>query len=214
MIAPRIDETTWRAQSIIPVLTVETTKEALFVGHILLQSGFAIVEVTLRTPAALDAIAALSGEVSGLTVGAGTVCGPSDIAAALKAGARFLVSPGQTGELLAAGRSAVVPYIPGGTTASEFLAIRAAGYSVAKFFPAESAGGVKALAALAGPLFDMSFIPTGGIEQANFAAYLSLPSVMAVGGSWIVPKDKIKAGDAEAIRALCKAARSLADKQV
>ena len=163
MTALNIEELSWRSQRIIPVLTVATTEQALAVGQVLLECGFRIVELTLRTRVALEAIAALSDEVSGLTVGAGTVSTPSDIDAAVKAGARFLVSPGQSAELLAAGRSAPVPYIPGGVTPSEFLAIRAAGYIVAKFFPAESAGGAKALADLAGPLFDMAFIPTGGI---------------------------------------------------
>lgn len=212
MTALSIEESSWRSQRIVPVLTVATTKQALAVGQILVECGFRIVELTLRTRIALEAIAALSDEVSGLTVGAGTVCTPFDIDAAVKAGARFLVSPGQSAELLAAGRSAPVPYVPGGVTPSEFLAIRAAGYTVAKFFPAESAGGVKALAALAGPLFDMAFIPTGGVGPTNYATYLSQPNVMAVGGSWMVPKDKIELGAVEAIRALCRTARLEADK--
>ena len=211
MTALGIQGSSWRLQRIVPVVTVDTVSQAIAVGRRLFECGFAIIEVTLRTPIALEAISSFADEVPDLVVGAGSVRSPSDLEAALKAGARFLVSPGHTAELLAAGRAAPVPYIPGGVTASELLNIREAGFLVAKFFPAEAMGGAKALAAFAGPLADMAFVPTGGIGPENLRSYLSLPSVLAIGSSSMVPKEKIEARDLQEIGLLCKAMRSAAE---
>ena len=168
-----------------------------------------VIEVTLRTKAALDAIKAIAAEVPDCIVGAGTVIGASDIARAIVAGAKYLVSPGTPADLAVALAEASVPVLPGCATVSEAMALSARGFKVLKFFPAEASGGVAWLKSIAAPLPGIKFCPTGGIDHRNAATYLACPNVLAVGGSWVAPKDALAAGDFTAITALARAAAAL-----
>jgi 2-dehydro-3-deoxyphosphogluconate aldolase / (4S)-4-hydroxy-2-oxoglutarate aldolase len=170
---------------VIPVVVIDDVAEAVPLAEALVEDGYPAIEVTLRTPAALDAIEAIAA-VPGAVAGAGTVCSPAHIQAALSAGARFLVSPGSTPRLLDALQDAGAPFLPGAVTASEVLALMERGIEVAKFFPAEASGGVSALNALAGPFPKMRFCPTGGIDAAKAVRYLLEPNVACVGGSWML----------------------------
>lgn len=199
----------WREQGIIPVLTIEDPETAIPLVETLAAAGLPIVEITLRTAGAIAAIRRAKS-VTGATVGVGSIRTSDDMARALEAGADFLVSPGQTDRLLEAGLAAAVPYFPGAVTASEMMRAADAGYSCLKFFPAEAAGGAKALAALAAPLAGLRIMPTGGITPANLSAYLALPSVIACGGSWMVPPAALAAGDFTAIGTAARAARDAA----
>ncbi|MFV0512017.1 MAG: bifunctional 4-hydroxy-2-oxoglutarate aldolase/2-dehydro-3-deoxy-phosphogluconate aldolase [Jhaorihella sp.] len=190
---------------VIPVLVVRDAAHARPLAEALIAGGLSVLEVTLRTPAALDAIAEMA-RVKGAIVGAGTLIAPSDVAAAAAAGARFGVSPGATDSLLAAAEAEGMPLLPGAATASEAMHLLERGYDMQKFFPAEAAGGVAALGAIAGPLPQIGFCPTGGIGPDNAADYLSLPTVPCVGGSWVAPSALIDAGDWGAIEALARAA--------
>ncbi len=199
-----------RRAPVIPVLTVASREDGLAQARALVAGGLPAIEVTLRTPAALPAIRAIADEVPGAIVGAGTILDETGMAAALAAGARFLVSPGATRHLAEAAAASPVPVLPGAATASEVMALREFGFRQMKFFPAETSGGAKALAALAGPLGDVVFCPTGGIDLAKAPAYLALPNVACVGGSWMLPKAALAAGDYAAVEALAREAAGLA----
>lgn len=169
---------------VLPVLTIHNAADAVPLARALSDGGLPVLEVTLRTPAALDAIGAIAREAPGVTVGAGTVLTAAALADAERAGARFAVSPGLTPALLAARRA--IPLLPGVATASDIMLGLEAGVSLFKFFPAESAGGAAALASLAAPFADARFVPTGGINAANAHNYRALSSVICIGGSWMV----------------------------
>lgn len=179
---------------VVPVLTVDDAATAEPLARALVAGGLPALEVTLRTPAALAAIRAMR-RVPGGIVGAGTLLTPDDVRAARDAGAEFGVSPGATPDLLAAAEAAELPMLPGAATASEVMALRQRGYTLLKFFPAEPAGGRAVLKALHAPLPDVGFCPTGGVSAANAPAYLALPNVRCVGGSWVAPAEAVRAGD-------------------
>lgn len=193
---------------IIPVLVVEDVSHAKPLAEALVAGGLPVLEVTLRTEAALDVIAAMA-EVPGGVVGAGTLLTAEDVKAAKTAGATFGVSPGATDKLLDACEAEDLPLLPGASSASEAMRLLERGYSVQKFFPAEAAGGAPFLKSLASPLPQIRFCPTGGVSPSNATSYLSLPNVICAGGSWVAPKDKMIAGDWAAIEALAREAAKL-----
>lgn len=195
---------------VVPVVIVEAAEHAVPLARALVAGGLAVIEVTLRTPAALDAVRAIAAEVEGAVVGIGTVLEPAQLAAARAAGARFAVSPGATARLLDAAADGDLPLLPGVASASEAMALIARGYRFAKFFPAEPAGGPAYLSALASPLPQLRFCPTGGITQASAPRYLALPNVVCVGGSWMLPRAAIAARDWATITALSAAAMAAA----
>jgi 2-dehydro-3-deoxyphosphogluconate aldolase/(4S)-4-hydroxy-2-oxoglutarate aldolase len=194
---------------VIPVLTIERVADAVPLARALVAGGLPVIEVTLRTKAALEAIRAIIAEVPDCIVGVGTVTRMSDIEAATAAGAEYLVSPGTPPELAAALVDASVPVLPGCATVSEAMALAGRGFKVLKFFPAEACGGVAWLKSIAAPLPDLKFCPTGGIDSKNIAAYLACPNVLAVGGSWVAPKDALGAGDFSRITQLAREASAL-----
>ncbi|WP_372625104.1 bifunctional 4-hydroxy-2-oxoglutarate aldolase/2-dehydro-3-deoxy-phosphogluconate aldolase, partial [Falsiroseomonas sp.] len=185
--ASRKTEEICRLAPIVPVLVVDDVAHAAPLARALVAGGLPALEVTLRTAAALDVIAAMA-EVPGGMVGAGTLLTPDDVKAAKAAGARFGVSPGATDALLDAAEAEDLPLLPGAATASEAMRLFERGYSVMKFFPAEAAGGAAFLKSLASPLPAIRFCPTGGVSPANAEDYLSLPNVLCAGGSWVAPK--------------------------
>ena len=194
---------------VVPVLVVKDLQTAKPLAAALVQGGLPALEVTLRTPAALDAIREMA-KVPGGVVGAGTLLTPADVHAAVDAGALFGVSPGATDRLLDAALEAGLPMLPGASTATEAMTLLEKGYSVQKFFPAEAAGGAPFLKSLASPLPQIKFCPTGGVSLANAASYLSLPNTMCVGGSWVAPADLISKGDWDGVKALAQNAAALA----
>jgi len=194
---------------VIPVLTIERVADAVPLARALVAGGLPVIEVTLRTKAALEAIRAIAAQVPDCIVGVGTVTRISDIAAAIAAGAKYLVSPGTPPELAAALADASVPVLPGCATVSEAMALSGRGFKVLKFFPAEASGGVAWLKSVAAPLPDLKFCPTGGIDSKNIAAYLGCPNVLAVGGSWVAPKDAVATGDFARITQLAREASAL-----
>ena len=194
---------------VIPVLTIERAADAVPLARALVAGGLPVIEVTLRTQAAIGAIKAIAAEVPDCIVGVGTVTKVADIAAAIGAGAKYLVSPGTPAGLAAALADASVPVLPGCATVSEAMALAARGFKVLKFFPAEASGGVAWLKSVAAPLPDIKFCPTGGIDGRNAAAYLACPNVLAVGGSWVAPRDALAAGDFARIIELARAAAAL-----
>jgi 2-dehydro-3-deoxyphosphogluconate aldolase/(4S)-4-hydroxy-2-oxoglutarate aldolase len=194
---------------VVPVLAIDSVATALPLARALVDGGLRVLEITLRTPAALDVIRALAAEVEGAVVGAGTVLTAGQYQDAERAGARFVVSPGATDALLAAAAASAVPFLPGAVTASEVMRLLEQGYRFLKFFPAEPAGGVAYLEALAAPLPEARFCPTGGIDAVKARTYLSLPNVLCVGGSWVAPKDALAAGDWPRITRLARAAAAL-----
>jgi 2-dehydro-3-deoxyphosphogluconate aldolase/(4S)-4-hydroxy-2-oxoglutarate aldolase len=194
---------------IIPVLVVEQADTAADLAGALVAGGLPALEVTLRTPAALDAIAAMA-EVPGGVVGAGTLLSPADVRAAKAAGALFGVSPGATPALIEAAIVEELPLLPGAATASEVMALLDRGYDMLKFFPAEAIGGAAALKALSGPIPQVAFCPTGGITPANAAGYLALPNVLCAGGSWVAPREHVRTRAWDQITALAAAAADLA----
>lgn len=198
------------AQPVVPVLVMEDVTTGLAVARALAAGGLATIEVTLRTRAALDVVRAIRAEAPGIRVGVGSVRTPADLRAAALAGAVFAVSPGAGPKLLDAARDDPLPFLPGVATASEAMALAERGYRLLKFFPAEPAGGIAYLRALAGPLPDLRFCPTGGISEGNAASYLALGNVVAVGGSWLAPASALAAGDWGAITALAARAVALA----
>jgi 2-dehydro-3-deoxyphosphogluconate aldolase / (4S)-4-hydroxy-2-oxoglutarate aldolase len=199
-----------RAQPVIPVLVLEDVATGLAVARALAAGGLATIEVTLRTRAALDVVRAIRAEEPTLRVGVGSVRTPSDLRAAALAGAAFAVSPGAGPKLLDAAHDDPLPLLPGAATASEAMSLAERGYTVLKFFPAEPAGGIAYLKALAGPLPDLLFCPTGGIGEANAAAYLALANVVAVGGSWLAPAAAVAAGDWATVTDFARRATTLA----
>ncbi|MHA7887979.1 bifunctional 4-hydroxy-2-oxoglutarate aldolase/2-dehydro-3-deoxy-phosphogluconate aldolase [Roseicyclus sp.] len=193
---------------IIPVLVVEDAATARPLAEALVAGGLPALEVTLRTPAALEAIRAMAAVAGGI-VGAGTLLTPEDVRAAKAAGAQFGVSPGATPRLIEACIAEELPLLPGAATATEVMTLFEQGYDMLKFFPAEAAGGAPALKAIGAPIPQVSFCPTGGVSPANAMAYLSLPNVICAGGSWVAPADRVAAGDWAAIEALARAAAAL-----
>jgi 2-dehydro-3-deoxyphosphogluconate aldolase/(4S)-4-hydroxy-2-oxoglutarate aldolase len=194
---------------VIPVIVLQRVADAVPLARALAAGGVRVLEVTLRTPAALACIEAIAREVPEAIVGAGTVRSAADVRAARDVGARFAVSPGYTGEVGAACRDAGLPLLPGVATASEVMRAQADGFSFLKFFPATAAGGVPLLKALAGPFPDVAFCPTGGITAETAPQFLALPNVRVVGGSWLTPTDAVDAGDWARITALARAAAAL-----
>ncbi|WP_030754867.1 bifunctional 4-hydroxy-2-oxoglutarate aldolase/2-dehydro-3-deoxy-phosphogluconate aldolase [Streptomyces griseus] len=194
---------------VVPVVVVEDAADAVPLARALVAGGLPLIEITLRTPAALDAVRAVAAEVPGAVVGAGTVVSAAGAADAVRAGARFLVSPGCSGRLLGALRDSGVPFLPGVSTASEVLALLEEGVTELKFFPAEAAGGVPYLKSLAGPLPQARFCPTGGVSAASVPAYLALPNVACVGGTWMLPPDALAARDWGRVEALAREAAGL-----
>ena len=193
---------------VVPVLVINDITRADGLARALVAGGLPALEVTLRTPAALDAIRAMAG-VEGGVVGAGTLLTPADVKAAKAAGAKFGVSPGATDRLIAACEDEGLPLLPGAATASEVMALLEKGFTVQKFFPAESAGGAAALKALGAPIPQVGFCPTGGISMKNIGDYLGLPNVLCCGGSWVAPADAVAIGDWARIEALARAAAAL-----
>ena len=193
---------------VVPVLVVEDAAHARGLAEALVAGGLPALEVTLRTPAALDVIREMAG-VEGGVVGAGTLLTPDDVIAAKEAGALFGVSPGATDRLLDAAEDADLPILPGAATATEAMRLLERGYSVQKFFPAEASGGVPALKAIGAPIPQVRFCPTGGVSLSNALDYLSLSNTLCVGGSWVAPKDAVLAGDWERITALASEAAAL-----
>ncbi|MEV5331650.1 bifunctional 4-hydroxy-2-oxoglutarate aldolase/2-dehydro-3-deoxy-phosphogluconate aldolase [Streptomyces werraensis] len=194
---------------VVPVVVVEDAADAVPLARALVAGGLPAIEVTLRTPAAPDAIRAIAAEVPGAVVGAGTVLTPEQVTDAVTAGARFLVSPGCTDVLLAATRAAGVPFLPGVSTASEVMALLERGVREMKFFPARAAGGTAYLKSLAGPLPQARFCPTGGIGPDTAPEYLALPNVGCVGGSWMLPEDAVAARDWDRVERLARQAAAL-----
>lgn len=197
-----------RLSPVMPVVVMEDAAIAEQLARVLLNAGVGTIEVTLRTPVALDAIKAIAKNVPEMAVGAGTVLSEKDLEAAIEAGARYALAPGASKKLLKAARKADIPFIPGVATASEIMEGLDAGYECFKFFPAENLGGAAALKSLGAPLPAARFCPTGGIGVDKVASYLALDNVLCVGGSWITPADKLKAGDWLAIETLAKQAAS------
>lgn len=199
-------ESVMRAAPVIPVLVIEDLAHAVLIAEALVAGGLPALEVTLRTPCALDAIREMK-QVPGAMVGAGTVLNPADLDAALAAGAEFIVSPGLTPALGQAAIAAQVPFLPGTANASDIMLGLDLGLAHFKFFPAEAAGGIKALSAIAAPFGMAEFCPTGGITQKTATDWLALDPVLCVGGSWIVQRGQ---PDLEAITAAARAAAALA----
>ncbi|WP_367323574.1 bifunctional 4-hydroxy-2-oxoglutarate aldolase/2-dehydro-3-deoxy-phosphogluconate aldolase [Streptomyces sp. HUAS ZL42] len=194
---------------VVPVVIIENAADAVPLARALLAGGLPAIEVTLRTPAALDAIRAIATAVPEAVVGAGTVITPEQVAESVAAGARFLVSPGWTDVLLQAMRASGVAFLPGVSTTSEVVALLERGVREMKFFPAQAAGGTAYLKSLAGPLPQARFCPTGGIGPDNAAEYLSLPNVGCVGGTWMLPPDAVAARDWARIEELARGAAGL-----
>lgn len=194
---------------VVPVVIVEDVADAVPLATALVKGGLCAIEITLRTPAALAAIRAVAAEVEGALVGVGTVLGADQLEAAAAAGARFAVSPGATQRLLDAAEAVNVPLLPGIATAGEAMGLIERGYRFAKFFPAEPAGGRTYLSALASPLPQLKFCPTGGITPESAPAYLKLPNVVCVGGSWMIARDHIAARDWPAITAAARNAAAM-----
>ena len=198
-----------RLGPVMPVLVIDDLAHAVPLARALVAGGIRVLEVTLRTPVALDAVRAICAAVPDAVVGVGTIVLPHDLADSKAAGAVFGVSPGLTASLLEAARQTGLPLLPGTMTPSDVMTAHAAGLDACKLFPAAVAGGVAMLKALYGPFADMTFCPTGGIDAASAPQYLALPNVACVGGSWLTPKALVQAGDWPAITALAKAASRL-----
>ncbi|HMD75075.1 MAG TPA: bifunctional 4-hydroxy-2-oxoglutarate aldolase/2-dehydro-3-deoxy-phosphogluconate aldolase [Steroidobacteraceae bacterium] len=194
---------------VIPVLTVTELDHAVPLARALAAGGLRVLEVTLRTPVALAAIAAMRKAVPEAIVGVGTLTRAVDFAGADRAGAQFGVSPGLTPELAAAARGARFPLLPGVMTPTELIAARAQGFSVLKLFPAQQAGGIGMLQALGAPFPDVLFCPTGGITRSTAPDFLALPNVACVGGSWVAPRQLLERGDWAGIEQLARDAASL-----
>ncbi|MFN4173336.1 MAG: bifunctional 4-hydroxy-2-oxoglutarate aldolase/2-dehydro-3-deoxy-phosphogluconate aldolase [Pseudorhodobacter sp.] len=197
-----------RLAPVIPVLVIDDLDHARPLAEALVAGGLPALEVTLRTPSALDAIRAMA-EVPGGVVGAGTLLTRADVKAAKAAGATFGVSPGATDRLLDACADYDLPLLPGAVTASEVMALLEKGYTVQKFFPAEQSGGAAFLKSIGAPIPQVTFCPTGGISLKNAREYLSLKNILCVGGSWVAPKEAMSRGDWAAITTLAAEARLL-----
>jgi 2-dehydro-3-deoxyphosphogluconate aldolase/(4S)-4-hydroxy-2-oxoglutarate aldolase len=194
---------------VVPVVIIDELAHAVPMARALVAGGIRSIEVTLRTPAALDAIRAIAAEVEGAVVGVGTVLNGEQLEAARAAGARFAVSPGVSPKLLDAADASALPLLPGVATAGEAMTLLERGYRHLKLFPAVPVGGAKLLGAWASPLPQIRFCPTGGISLASAPDFLALPNVACVGGSWLTPKDKLQAGDWAGIEQLAREAAAL-----
>ncbi len=199
---------------VIPVVVVHDADNAVPIAKALVDGGLPIIELTLRTPAALAAIERIAAEVPEIIVGAGTIVDTTQPKLALAAGAQFLVSPGSTANLRAAMRDAGLPHLPGVATVSEVMTLLEDGYRDMKFFPAEAAGGAQYLRAIHSPVPAARFCPTGGITPTNAVEYLAMPNVGCVGGSWLTPADVVDSQDWPRISSLAAAARELADPTI
>ncbi|MCY7294048.1 bifunctional 4-hydroxy-2-oxoglutarate aldolase/2-dehydro-3-deoxy-phosphogluconate aldolase [Alteromonas sp. a30] len=191
---------------VVPVLVVKDVDTAVPMAKALVEGGIKVLEVTLRTPAAMDVISVIAKEVPEAIVGAGTVTNAEQLEQVQAAGAQFAISPGMTKELLIAGNEGKIALIPGIASISELMEGIDLGYDHFKFFPAEASGGAKAIKSIGGPFPDVKFCPTGGIDINNYLSYLALPNVKCVGGSWLVPEDALKSGDYARITQLAKEA--------
>ncbi|BCL20098.1 bifunctional 4-hydroxy-2-oxoglutarate aldolase/2-dehydro-3-deoxy-phosphogluconate aldolase [Streptomyces tuirus] len=209
MVSPAPPASVLDLAPVVPVVVIEDAADAVPLARALVAGGLPAIEVTLRTPAALEAIREIAREVPGAVVGAGTVIRPAQVAEAVAAGSRFLVSPGWTDGLLEAMRASGVPFLPGVSTASEVVALLERGVREMKFFPAQAAGGTAYLKSLSGPLPQARFCPTGGIGPASAPDYLALPNVGCVGGSWMLPQDALAARDWGRVEELARAAAGL-----
>jgi 2-dehydro-3-deoxyphosphogluconate aldolase/(4S)-4-hydroxy-2-oxoglutarate aldolase len=194
---------------VVPVLTIERTADAVPLARALVKGGLPVLEITLRTEAALAALAAIAAEVPDAVVGAGTVLQPRQFDDVTRAGARFAVSPGCTPALVTAARAAGLPFLPGIQTVSEAMVLAEQGFGLMKFFPADVTGGLAWLKAVAAPLAGLRFCPTGGVGADTAQTYLSLANVACVGGSWVAPRDAVAAGDWTRIERLAAAAAKL-----
>jgi len=194
----------FKGARVIPVLTIERLEDAVPLARALVAGGVRTLEVTLRTPVAVEAAKAMIAEVPEAIVGIGTIVSAADLSQAERLGARFGISPGATPELLRAAAQSPLPFAPGVATASELMQALAHGFELVKFFPAEQAGGIKGLRALGGPFPQVRFCPTGGIGHANAASWLAEPNVVAVGGSWLCPPAEVRAGNWFGITAMCE----------
>jgi 2-dehydro-3-deoxyphosphogluconate aldolase/(4S)-4-hydroxy-2-oxoglutarate aldolase len=194
---------------VLPVVVIDRLEDAVPVARALVAGGLPAIELTLRTPVALDAIRAIADDVPEILVGAGTVVTPGQAKEAHDAGARFLVSPGSTPGLLAAMADTGLPFLPGTATVSEALAVLEAGFTEMKFFPAEASGGAAYLRSVASPIPAARFCPTGGITATTAPDYLALPNVGCVGGSWLTPTAVLEAGDWTRVESLARAAADL-----
>lgn len=195
---------------VVPVLQFHSVEDAVNTSRALVAGGLPIIEITLRTPVALECIAAVAKQVEGAIVGAGTVLNPAMMHDCIEVGAQFLVSPGATLELVMANKKSDIPLLPGIATPSEAMGLMSEGYEFLKFFPAEQAGGAPYLKAMAPVLQGLKFCPTGGLNLAKAPDYLALDNVVCVGGSWVAPADKIASGDWDGISDLARTANQLA----
>ncbi|MCC2688859.1 MAG: eda [Rhizobiaceae bacterium] len=196
-------------QSVIPVIRIDNASDAPPLARALAAGGLRAIEITLRTPQALESIRRAAGETEEALIGAGTILNARQFDDAVAAGARFIVSPGLTPELVAAAQGSEVPLLPGAITPGEVMAALEAGLDFLKFFPAEQAGGAAFLKALSGPIPDVRFCPTGGVTANNAASYLDLANVVCVGGSWVAPDEMVRAGDWSGIEGLAREASAL-----
>jgi len=187
---------------VIPVVRLETPERAPALARALLAGGVSVIEVTLRTPAALEAVAAIARDVPAMAVGAGTLTAPEQVRQAQEAGAQFMVSPGYAEAINDAADQAALPLLPGVATATELMRAQSDGFRQVKFFPAVPSGGIAALQALAGPFPALRFCPTGGVHSGNYLDFLQLANVPCVGGSWLTPGEAVEAGDWSHIEAL------------
>jgi 2-dehydro-3-deoxyphosphogluconate aldolase/(4S)-4-hydroxy-2-oxoglutarate aldolase len=195
-----------RQGPVVPVVVIHKLEQAVPLAKALMAGGIRVIEITLRTPVAVEAIRAIRQDVTGAIVGAGTVTRAEDLTAVAEAGADFAISPGLTVELLQAANQGTIPLMPGISTVSELMTGMALGYTHFKFFPAEAAGGVRMLKAIAGPFPQITFCPTGGITLDNYLDYLALGNVACIGGSWIAPQGAMDQGDWARITALTREA--------
>lgn len=199
-------EEIFAAGPVVPVLVINDVEKAVPLAKALMEGGIKVLEVTLRTPAAIDVIKRIAQEVPDSLIGAGTVTNAQQLKAVVEAGAKFAISPGMTADLLKAGMDSEIPLIPGISSTSDLMKGKDAGYTHMKFFPAEASGGVKAIKSISGPFPDVTFCPTGGIVPNNYNDYLALNNVKCVGGSWLAPDDAIESGDWARITQLAKEA--------
>lgn len=196
-------------QPVIPVLKIDNVADAVPLARALAKGGLRLIEITLRTRDALECIRRASAEVPEAIVGAGTILNPAQFDEAAKAGSQFIVSPGLTADLIKANDASEVPLLPGAITPGEIMAARDAGIDFLKFFPAEQAGGVAFIKALASPIADVKFCPTGSVTAKSAPEYLALPNIVCVGGSWVAPDGHVKEGRWAEIEALAREASKL-----
>ena len=198
--------------SIVPVLVIENVEDAVPIAQALMAGGISVLEVTLRTANALEVIKEIATKVPEAMIGAGTVINPGTFQQAVDAGAKFVISPGLTKELLAASKASEIPLIPGIASISELMTGMDAGFDHFKFFPAEANGGAKSIKSISGPFPNIRFCPTGGINVDNMGNYLALDNVRCIGGSWLVPDDAVKAKDWARITEITKQAVAASKK--